>query len=523
MRDSLYASSRTWLPLLLLVVGAWLRFVSLDQYPLGVHQDELSNIYDGYSIAETGADRFGSRHPAVLRAFGEDDYRPALYAWLAAATIKVFGFSVTAGRVPAAILGTASLVLLYLFATSLGGTEFGLLALLLGVLSPMHIQYSRVAHEGAILPGFFVILILYLWRRASVHNFPLPILALLGLVSGLSSNAYQATKLTAVLFAIGIAGSIIRYRKPALPGLLMFAAFALIGAAPQLFVLALDPEHFASRARVLAIKADNPASYALTVMRNYGINLAPRYLFVPRTYSALTIARLLPPEIIFFYAGLIGLALLPTKNAPQAKWYIYYAAAVAILPSAITIGGGNTLRTSGMTVLTPLFSAAGIVWLRRLIPARSQLKRFYYPLVIIALVGSSAAIIYRYSQSVMFREAYFQNFLIRLDRAVGRHAPSYDAVILEDYGSERNVYVAAFSGMKPREYQRAPKRLLSDGMDHFTRLGKYYFVRKARMQQSADSLAPRGRILFVANSPLRGLRVIDSVKWQNEKSYFMTR
>ena len=43
----------------LLAVGAFLRFYQLDQYPLGVHQDELSNIYDGYSLAQTGADRFG--------------------------------------------------------------------------------------------------------------------------------------------------------------------------------------------------------------------------------------------------------------------------------------------------------------------------------------------------------------------------------------------------------------------------------------------------------------------------------
>jgi hypothetical protein len=144
--------------------------------------------------------------------------------------------------------------------------------------------------------------------------------------------------------------------------------------------------------------------------------------------------------------------------------------------------------------------------------------------VIFALVGSSAIIIYRYSRSIMFREAYFQNFLIHLDKAVGQHAPRYDAVILENYGSERNVYVAAFAGMTPREFQRAPKRLLSDGMDRFTRLGKYYFVQPARMQQSADVLSPGpGRILFVATSPLRGLRVIDSVRWQNEKSYLMAR
>src|SRR3982751_6331206 len=100
----------------LFAAGAWLRFYQLDQYPLGVHQDELSNIYDAYSLAETGADRFGTPHPLIVRAFGENDSRPAMYAWLAAIPIRIQGFSIAAGRVPAAVLGVASLVLLGLFA-----------------------------------------------------------------------------------------------------------------------------------------------------------------------------------------------------------------------------------------------------------------------------------------------------------------------------------------------------------------------------------------------------------------------
>ena len=52
---------------------------ALDQYPLGAHQDELSNIYGGYSISETGANRFGDRYPLLVRGFGERDYRPALH------------------------------------------------------------------------------------------------------------------------------------------------------------------------------------------------------------------------------------------------------------------------------------------------------------------------------------------------------------------------------------------------------------------------------------------------------------
>src|SRR4029079_1602532 len=188
----------------LLALGAWLRFYALDQYPLGVHHDELSTMYDGWSLVETGADRFGAPHPIVERNYGENDYRPAMMSWLDAASIKFFGFNIKAGRLPAAVLGTLSLILIYLFAETAAGCTFAILALLLAVLSPLHIQYSRIAHEGAMLPAFFVILILWLWQRAAVHKFPVIGSAVLGLVVGLSANAYQATKLTAFLFAVVI-------------------------------------------------------------------------------------------------------------------------------------------------------------------------------------------------------------------------------------------------------------------------------------------------------------------------------
>jgi len=182
---------------ILLLVGFWLRLYALDQYPLGVHQDELSNIYDGYSISETGADRFGDKYPLQVRGFGERDYRPSLYAWLAAVPIRLSGFSVTAGRLPSAIFGFASLVLLYGFARRMGGATFGVLALLLGVLSPLHIQYSRVAHEGSMLPAAFLILALLLWQRAAIARFAILPTVWVGLAIGISANPYQSSRLTA--------------------------------------------------------------------------------------------------------------------------------------------------------------------------------------------------------------------------------------------------------------------------------------------------------------------------------------
>jgi len=143
-----------WLVVSIIVVACALRFVALDRYPLPVHQDELSNIYDGYSIAQTGADRAGTRFPIIVRGMGPGDYRPAMYAYFAAATTGLFGFSTWAGRLPAALLGSLTVVLIFLAARSLFGKRGAVIALVLATFSPILIQYGRQAHEGACLPPF---------------------------------------------------------------------------------------------------------------------------------------------------------------------------------------------------------------------------------------------------------------------------------------------------------------------------------------------------------------------------------
>jgi 4-amino-4-deoxy-L-arabinose transferase-like glycosyltransferase len=184
-------------------------------------------------------------------------------------TIKLSGFSVTAGRLPAAILGIASLILIYSFAMTAGGGPFALLALLLAVLSPLHIQYSRIAHEGAMLPAFFVILILWLWQRAALKQFPLLRTIALGLAVGLSANAYQASKLTAFLFAVVIGIHILMRGRIKAAALIAFAVGAFLGALPQVIVLFTQTHQFFARAKLLSVQA---TILSATSRRFYGIS-----------------------------------------------------------------------------------------------------------------------------------------------------------------------------------------------------------------------------------------------------------
>ena len=514
-------SIRRWLFVVLVIAGGFLRLYRLDKYPLGVHQDELSNIYDGWSLATTGHDRFGDRYPAVVRAFGERDYRPAMYAWMAAVPLRLTGFSIVSGRLPAAIFGIACLFLVYAFAREMAGNTFAMLSLLLVTLSPLHIQFSRLAHEGAILPAFFMILALFLWHRAARREFPLLTLAALGLVLGLSTNVYQSSRVTGALMTLAIAIDIIVHAKDRARRLALLGGCALAGALPQILFLIDEPARFAGRASVLSVTADNPVTYIATVIKNFSLNLAPWYLFYPPYLRGLTVTRLLPVELPFFYLGLVALAFIPVREKSRGRAYIYAAMFVTILMSGITLHPPSTMRTSPISVLAPFFTAAGIVFAGRFVRDEAKRRRVYYPAIAASIVLTSLVVTYRYSRSEYFRELSFQELGVRMGKALRSLSADYDAVIIGPDVSQAYLYIAAFTEITPTEFHRMPRRLYSVGMDRYTRMGKYHFVTESTMQKTIPALRGK-RVLFVLPRKVAGLTAVDSVRFRESSLYFET-
>ncbi|MGK2960980.1 MAG: glycosyltransferase family 39 protein [Gemmatimonadaceae bacterium] len=507
----------------LLVIGGWLRIACLDRYPLGVQQDELSDVYDGYSILTTGADRFGDRYPVIVRGFGENDYRPALYPWLTVLPQAVSGFSVAAGRLPSALMGVASLLLMFAFARRMAGTTYAFAVLLFAALSPMHIQYSRLAHEGAILPAFFVIVALYLWQKASLDGYREWVLAALGFATGFSSNAYQATKLTAFVFAALMIVDIARHATPRVRKIIVFSLAAFAGALPQIIVLFRETDRFFARAKILSVTADGPFGYVAEVVRNYWLNLEPRYLFLPGEILDLTVARLLPVEVLFFYTGIAGLFLLKGVEK-RSRYFLFLALVISILPAAITTGNPNTLRASGFAVLSPFLSGAGMVLLASLINSDRVRRRLYYPIAVGAVLISAGALLNWYMKSPVYREAYFQQILVDMSKKLGAYEDEYDRIILERFGTQPYIYIASYSPMTPREFQQAPKSFYSTGMDEFTMLGKYHFVPSPDLHAAIDEARTAGlRYLVVSPGLLSGMEPVDSVSYWPERLYFLAQ
>jgi 4-amino-4-deoxy-L-arabinose transferase-like glycosyltransferase len=141
---------------LIVLLACIIRIPLLSDYPNGFSADEAQQAYDAYSILKTGADEWGVFLPINPRGFG--DYKPPLYTYLTVPFIGLLGLTKEAARLPAAILGVLTVIVIFHLTTLLfQDKKVGLSAALLLAISPWHIQASRSAFEGGI--GVFLFLL----------------------------------------------------------------------------------------------------------------------------------------------------------------------------------------------------------------------------------------------------------------------------------------------------------------------------------------------------------------------------
>ena len=98
--------------IVIFVLGAFLRFYHLGQSPPSLNWDEASLGYDSYSLLKTGRDQYGKFLPLAFRSF--DDYKPPVYVYLTVPSLILFGLNAQAVRFPSALLGTLTILIVYL-------------------------------------------------------------------------------------------------------------------------------------------------------------------------------------------------------------------------------------------------------------------------------------------------------------------------------------------------------------------------------------------------------------------------
>jgi 4-amino-4-deoxy-L-arabinose transferase-like glycosyltransferase len=504
----------------LLLIGFGLRLFHLEQYPLGVNQDELSNIYDGYSIAETGADRWGQHFPVILRGFGSLDYRPPLYAWLSAGTIQVFGFSVASGRLVSALLGCLSLPLIFAVAKRIGGSMLAAFALLLVTFSPWHLLFSRIASEGTMLPPFFLISACYLWQRTREAKYKPGALALLGLCIGLGTNTYQAGKLLFFLFAVMCLVDLWQQRTRFFMKAVIFGASCLLGAMPQLIALLAAPGQFFARANGTREEYGFSFESFSNLFRALTSYFSPEFLFFSfKTYNNLSIGRLLMVEFLPFYIGLFFLYKVVNKKQAIGLGAFYFLLFIAVLPGVLTKDNPHALRGASLIVLLPLVTAAGIVIMYRAL-AMPWLRTAFLVVATILIVWNGLVDIKVYARSEDLRSRSMQVLLTKATQKLAAHKDNYKAIYIENGSNEPYIYVLTFCGIKPQEFQQAAIKVGQDkdGWDEFEKMGKYYFLSKKEIAARVEAAPSKSLMLLTERTS--AYQPVDSVAHLGEKLYF---
>lgn len=493
-----------------LVVAAFLRTAALDRYPLPLHQDELTDIYDGYSLATTGMDRAGEPWPILVRGMGPGDYHPSLYALACAVTTGTAGFSVSAGRLPAAIFGMITVWVVFVVARSRLGRVGGVLALLFITFSPIHILYSRQAHMGVCLVPLITIVMMYLADR-TIHYLTSPSpprvrytwVALVGLSVGFSTNTHPAERITGLLFAIFgavvlLAGIGWRQRawKRAWATTALFAVAVSVGAAPQLYAAIMQSEQFFARAGTAIYPLSNGVRWwSNRVLANLALNLDPSYLFSFGSYHALSVARLSVVAAPFLIVGAVAAVVRTVRMACLKTGILLVAIGISLVPAVISRHNPNPLHSAGVWSLYPLLAAMGAVALGRGI--RDGLVRVtslrHSALVLVArhravaVVGASivgvaittAGIVNvaRYLDRPDLQAKAAQYQFVEIGRWLRDHGGDYDRVYIDADGLFGYLFVAAFSGMSPAEFQHTPREgtVSPFGWEKYHRFGRFHF------------------------------------------------
>lgn len=153
--------------LFFLILGAaiFLRFYRLATLPEGLHQDEASNSYEGFAIANYGIDRNGYPYPIYPITFGSGGGNPLLI-YTYALICKFTEPSVFSYRCIFAVYGTLTIILFYLLLHKIYDTKTALLGMSLLTLMPWHIVLSRWGLDSNNIP-FWSILIVLLFYYAN--------------------------------------------------------------------------------------------------------------------------------------------------------------------------------------------------------------------------------------------------------------------------------------------------------------------------------------------------------------------
>jgi len=365
--------------------GAVLRLVSLGHSP-GLYFDEVLYGLDAYSILMTGKDIYGHFMPLAFQSSG---YYPPLYPYTLLPFLAIFGLSAWVVRLPAALAGIGSLVVLYFLIKEVAGKSRKILALaatfMLAFL-PWHIHLTRVSFL-AIFGLAFLLSGTYFFIKGKKDN-RFYILGTLLLAA--STQAHYGYKLLAPVIFLELC--IFEFKnfskqKSLLLGVILIWAGAIL-------VSAVSYSKYNTNFRVAELVNNN----VFMVIREYFRSFSLNFLFINGDYYRLNNpwgTGILPLVMLpYVLLGLVGFF----KQNRAVKFIIGSILIFSPMPTAIAGAGQQSVRNSPMILAFIFIAALGVELLLKISGRKIVFRSFVLVSAIIFLISSGNKVEYLFTK-----------------------------------------------------------------------------------------------------------------------------
>lgn len=479
----------------IIFVALILRVVGLGTNPPAISWDEASIGYNAYTILTTGRDEHGRLFPLdAFAAFG--DYKPPLPTYITVPFVAVFGLNEVAVRLPSALFGTLTVLMLYLLVMELLRNRH--VALLSGVLlaiSPWHIMLSRAGFEANIALLFVVSgAWMVLKARQDSRYF---LYCWLPFVAGIYT--FNSTRYAGPLIALGLVVFVRKHiqKKQFVYGLLI-AALSLLPILPHLLskesrLRFEEVSIFTDLRTVLtsnsrrevdgftfwsALVHNRRVGYAREYLNHFFDNLEPRFLFIkgdgnPK-FSIQDTGQLLLVSAPFVAYGILALF----RDYPTVGWLLLWWLLVSIAPTAVARETPHALRIENTLPVFMIVTAHGLMTIFSRF--RPKLRTSFFVLSLLLLVGNFSYFWHTYMSH--YPKEYSGEWQYGYKQAIEvaqRYYSEYDTIVLTESIGRPYIY-ALFYGRVPLRQFEATRDASFDAAGFYNVYGfdKYRFTRE---------------------------------------------
>ncbi len=526
----------------------------MDQAPPGINHDEASNGYDGYSLLETGRDRWGKRWPVVLEAFGRADHRGALYAYLTVPFHAVLGpdHLTVSTRLPAAVVGIATVACTYWTIAKLSGVSVGLWASFFLTLSPWHLQLSRFGHESSLTPALTILAMACLVRGGVLLNgveagerldsgasrISTRWLALGAAVFGIGGYSYPSMRLFTPIFVLLLGWfcrDTFRNMGRTSVGRRSLIVAVVTGGLILLPLISLCVTNWAdltARARQVSLfhQSDSIGGSMESIIRNYASHWGASWLLFrgdpywiqwPGRYGVLN-----GLVTVFLVIGMVSVARDVRRKRLHGlllAWLVIYP-----LPAALSIDGAHLLRSAcGLPVLQWV---AAIGCQRAIVTIFRSCHRQCVAVCLIALAVLGDGVwrwdhyFTKWSRSGRIMARY-QEDLCRAVRAIRPIMGDYDRVFISDqvnqergwFSGEAYIIVSLILPVKPADFQEWEKDVHyvqpSDGFHRVGSFGPFIMTTRADvLSEHFLSHREQSAVMIARPGEIQGGRLLETIR-----------